>query len=167
MKTKLLLCLFMACVMTNFSIAQNSDVQIKVKWTGNSYENKLEVYNTANDLITTICDDTQCYISTQEGVTDSYGSKYDLGCVTNGNNYYIKMYNINNDDWENNSFVSVIVAGNEVINHDGSGASTSGRTIYFDVSGGDATCNSMIDTDSDGVIDNLDMMMMETELQME
>ena len=156
MKTKLLILGTLAFLCAQFNIsAQNSDVQITVKWTSKAYENKLEVYNTANDLIATICDDNQCYSATQLGVTDAYGARYDLGCVTNGNNYYIKMYDIANDGW-GGGYVSVVVAGTEVINNSGSTASTSGSTIYFNVSGGDATCNNQLDTDSDGVADYLD-----------
>ena len=69
MKAKLLFSLFFILFMCNMSFAQNSDVQITVKWASRAYENKIEVYNTANDLITTICDDNQCYMSSQAGVT--------------------------------------------------------------------------------------------------
>ncbi|MFD2724967.1 LamG-like jellyroll fold domain-containing protein [Hyunsoonleella rubra] len=156
MKAKLLFSLLFVFFLCSFSFAQNSDVRITVKWPGNAFENKIEVYNTTNDLITTICDDNQCYIATQQGVTDAYGSRYDLGCVANGSNYYIKLYDIANDGWDASSYVSVVVAGVEVINNDGSGASTTGQNIYFNVSGGDATCNGLLDTDNDGMVDYLD-----------
>ena len=155
MKTKLLFCLFMTCLTFKFALAQNSDVKVTVKWTQKAYENKVELYNTANDLLMTICDDNQCYTTSQQGVTDQYGSKYDLGCVTNGNNYYIKLYDAANDGWQSGN-VKVEVAGVTVINNSGSGANLSGQTIYFNVSGGDANCSSLLDTDSDGIIDNLD-----------
>ncbi|NNC48997.1 MAG: hypothetical protein HKO01_00495, partial [Flaviramulus sp.] len=157
MKTKLLFSLFFTLLVCNIYYAQNSDVQITVKWNENSFLNKLEVYNTANDLIATICDDNHCYVSAQVGVTDKYGSKYDLGCVANGTNYYIKLYDLDDDGWDGSgTYVSVVVAGTEVINNDGSGADTAGDTIFFNVSGGDATCNAQLDTDGDGVIDKLD-----------
>ncbi len=156
MKLKLLFSVFLALFAFNLSFAQYSDVQITVVWNGDAYENRIEVYNTSNDLIATICDDNQCYVSSQQGVTNRYGSKYDLGCVTNGNNYYIKLYDIANDGWTSSSYVSVVVAGTEVINDNGSGASTTGQNIYFNVSGGDATCNAQPDTDGDSIIDNLD-----------
>ncbi|MCF7559756.1 hypothetical protein L3X39_03835 [Sabulilitoribacter multivorans] len=156
MRTKLLLAFLIAISAFNFSYSQYSDVRITVIWPDDSFENKLEVYNTANDLIATICDDNHCYVSAQVGVTDRYGSKYDLGCVTNGNNYYIKLYDIANDGWSGSSSVSVVVAGVEVINNNGSGANTTGQTMYFNVSGGDANCNTQPDTDGDGIIDNLD-----------
>ncbi|TYA70181.1 LamG domain-containing protein [Seonamhaeicola marinus] len=154
MKTKV--CFLITFLVVNFVVSQNSDVQITVRWLDNSYENKVEIYNTANDLIATICDDNQCYVSSQQGVTDRYGSKFDLGCVTNGNNYYVKLYDIANDGWQGTSYISVVVAGVEVINNDGSGANTSGQTIFFNVSGGDATCNALLDTDEDGIVDYLD-----------
>ncbi|MGB5417397.1 MAG: hypothetical protein WBN21_01100, partial [Algibacter sp.] len=156
MKKNLLCSLFFMLLMCSFSFAQFSDVQITVKWGSNAYENKIEVYNTSNDLLTTICDDNQCYQATQSGVADYYGSKYDLGCVANGTNYYIKLYDFANNGWQGTSYVSVVVAGIEVINNNGSGANTTGQTIYFNVSGGDATCNAQLDTDGDGVIDKLD-----------
>jgi hypothetical protein len=154
MKTKLLVVLAIL-LSVNFSLAQNSGLKIKVKWTSKSYENKIEVYNTANDLLLTICDDSQCYSSTQITSHDKYAGKYDLGCVTNGNNYYIKMYDIANDGW-NGGFVSVRVDGTEVTNNNGSSANTTGQIIYFNVSGGDAACNALLDSDSDGVADYLD-----------
>ena len=145
--------LFMSISLSAY--AQNSDVTVTVKWASNSYENKIELYNTANDLLMTICDDNQCYQPTQQGVTDQYGSRYDLGCVTDGNNYYIKMYDIANDGWQS-AYVSVKVAGVEVINNNGSGATSTGQTIFFNVSGGNANCSSQLDTDNDGLADYLD-----------
>ena len=156
MKTKLLFSFTVSVFVLTFSFAQNSDVQITVSWPTKAYENKIEVYNTSNDLITTLCDNNQCYTTSQQGVTDAYGSRYNLGCVANGNNYYIKIYDIANDGWASGSKVSVKVAGVEVINNNGSTANTTGKIIYFNVAGGDATCNSLLDTDGDGVIDNLD-----------
>ncbi|TBN03253.1 LamG domain-containing protein [Hyunsoonleella flava] len=156
MKLKLLFSLFLVCFAFNFCFSQYSDVQIIVVWDNDAYENKLEVYNTSNDLIATICDDNQCYVTSQQGPTGDYGSKYDLGCVANGNNYYIKLYDIANDGWDSSSYVSVSVAGTEVINNNGSGANTTGQNIYFNVSGGDATCSAQPDTDGDSIIDNLD-----------
>ncbi|MEH6534859.1 MAG: LamG-like jellyroll fold domain-containing protein [Psychroserpens sp.] len=156
MKTKLLIGILTFLCATNISLAQNSKLQINVRWPSNSYENKVEVYNTAHDLITTVCDNSQCYSETQIDLQDRYGSKYNLGCVTNGNNYYIKMYDIANDGWSSDSHVKVYVAGVEVINDDGSGANSSGETIYFNVTGGDVGCNSELDTDSDGIADYLD-----------
>jgi len=155
MKTKLLYLVLPIFISINFAFAQNSDVTVSVKWGQKAYENKVELYNTANDLLMTLCDDNQCYVSSQQGVTESYGAKYDLGCVTNGNNYYVKLYDVANDGWLD-ATISVVVAGVEVINNDGSSASTSGDTIYFNVSGGDANCNTLLDTDSDGVVDYLD-----------
>ena len=155
MKAKLLYGILASIFLVQFSVAQNSNVTVTVKWGSNSYENKVELYNTANDLLMTLCDDNQCYTSSQQGVTDQYGAKYDLGCVTNGNNYYIKVYDYANDGWVDGA-VYVHVAGVEVINDTGGSANTTGHTIYFNVSGGDAACSSELDTDSDGLADYLD-----------
>lgn len=114
---------------------------VRVKWKEKSYENKLELYNAANDLVMSICDDTQCYSGSQLEGTDKYVVKYNLGFVTDGNNYYIKLYDAANDGWSN-SRVIVKVAGVEVINDNGSGATSAGQNIYFNVSGGGAACSA-------------------------
>lgn len=139
----------------SFSFSQNSKVVVKVKWRQDSYENKLELYNAANDLVISICDDTQCYSGTQLASNDRYGVKYNLGCVADGNNYYIKLYDSANDGWSN-SQVIVEVAGTTVINNNGYGATSSGQNLYFNVSGGAAACSAEPDMDQDGVADYLD-----------
>ncbi len=155
MKAKLLYSFLTAIIIVQLSFSQNSNVTVSVKWGSNSYENKVELYNTANDLLMTLCDDNQCYTGSQQGVTDQYGARYDLGCVTNGNNYYIKLYDLANDGWTG-SLVTVNVAGVDVVTDTGSSASTSGHTIYFNVSGGDAACSNELDTDNDRLADYLD-----------
>ena len=136
-------------------MAQNSPLKIIVRWPNESYEQKVEVYNTANDLILTLCDDTQCYTTTQIAPDDRYSVKYDLGCVPNGVNYYLKLYDAGNNGW-NGGRVKVKIDGTEVVNDTGSGANTAGQTIFFDVSGGDAKCSSIPDLDQDGIGDYLD-----------
>ncbi|MBT8267424.1 MAG: hypothetical protein KJP20_12835, partial [Bacteroidia bacterium] len=155
MKTKLLYGILITIFSFNLTLGQNSKVFLKVKWKDNSYDHKLELYNAANDLILSICDDTQCYTGTQDGGTDVYVVKYNLGCVADGNNYYIKLYDYDNNGWTN-SQVKVNVAGVEVINNNGSGATSAGQTIYFNVSGGNAECSSEPDMDQDGIADYLD-----------
>lgn len=135
--------------------AQTSKVIVKVKWKSESYNHKLELYNAANDLVISICDDTQCYSGTQTGGTDKYVVKYNLGCVDDGNNYYVKLYDYDNDGWSSSS-VNVKVAGVTVINNDGTGATTAGQNLYFNVSGGAAECNAEPDMDQDGIADYLD-----------
>ncbi|MGB5419598.1 LamG domain-containing protein, partial [Algibacter sp.] len=155
MKTKFLFSLLTICVISNTLIAQNSPLKLIVKWKSQSYEHKVELYNTANDLLLSLCDDTQCYQTTQSGSTDQYSVKYDLGCVPNGNNYYIKLYDAANNGW-NNGRVRVKIDGTEVVNDTGGGANTTGQIIYFNVSGGDAKCSSLPDLDQDGIPDYLD-----------
>ncbi|SHJ19873.1 hypothetical protein SAMN05216261_3117, partial [Algibacter luteus] len=155
MKQKIHISLLIGFLVSINVIAQNSPLKLIVKWKKESYEHKVELYNTANDLLLTLCDDTQCYQTTQSGSTDKYSVKYDLGCVPNGTNYYIKIYDAANDGWDNGR-VRVKVDGTEVVNDTGTGANTTGQTIYFDVTGGDASCNSLPDLDQDGVPDYLD-----------
>ncbi|MCA0152209.1 LamG domain-containing protein, partial [Winogradskyella vincentii] len=155
MKTKIVFYSLLTMLMTFSLSAQRSPVDIVVKWSSTSFNGKVEIYNPANDLIATICDDNQCYTGTLDGVTDQYGSRYDLGCVTNGNNYYIKLYDFRGSGWAS-GYVSVNVAGTQVIYDTGSLANTSGHQINFNVSGGDASCTSQLDTDQDGLADYLD-----------
>ena len=155
MKIKLPFCTLIALVFSISFYAQNSKVVVKVKWKEKSYENKLELYNSANDLVMSICDDTQCYSGIQEGGTDKYVVKYNLGCVDDGNNYYVKLYDYANDGWSNSRLI-VNVAGVTVIDNDGIGATSSGQKIYFNVSGGGAACSAEPDLDQDGIADYLD-----------
>jgi hypothetical protein len=155
MKTKLLFLLLITITAFTSIGAQNSPLVLSVKWKRDAFAHKVELYNTANDLLLTLCDDTQCYQTTQSGSTNKYSVKYDLGCVPNGSNYYVKIYDIANDGW-NNGRVKVKVNGAVVVDDRGTGANTSGQTIYFNVSGGDSTCNNAPDFDGDGIADNLD-----------
>ncbi|XCF06244.1 LamG-like jellyroll fold domain-containing protein [Tamlana crocina] len=155
MKTKLFFHLLVVCLVFNLGSAQHSPIKVRVKWPKQSYEHKVEIYNTANDLLLTLCDDSQCYTSSQVTSTDRYSVKYDLGCVPNGTNYYVKLYDVANNGWDGGS-VKVEVDGVQVVNDNGAGATTSGQIIYFDVSGGDSTCNNIPDLDQDGVGDYLD-----------
>ncbi len=156
MKTKLLFCLLTVFYISNMVNAQNSPLKLIVKWKKESYEHKVELYNTANDLLLTLCDDTQCYTTTQSGSTDKYSVKYNLGCVPNGNNYYLKLYDAGNDGWDNGR-VKVKIDGTVIVDDTGTGANnTTGQIIYFNVSGGDAKCSSVPDLDQDGIEDTLD-----------
>ena len=156
MRPKLLFCLLTVFSIFNSLIAQNSPLKLIVKWKKESYEHKVELYNTANDLLLTLCDPTQCYQTTQAGSTDQYSVKYNLGCVPNGNNYYLKLYDAGNDGWDNGR-VRVKIDGTEVVNDTGTSANnTTGQIIYFNVSGGDAKCASAPDLDQDGIEDSLD-----------
>ena len=66
-----------------FSFAQTSIVEVSVNWPSWSSENRVEIYDPSNTLIATIdngyngcCD-------------DSYSTTVSLGCIPDGNNYYI------------------------------------------------------------------------------
>ena len=128
------------------SFGQYSKVVVRVKWKDNSFDNKLEVYNPNGDLLLTLCDDAQCYTGIKLDSNEQYGARYDLGCVIDGNNYYIKLYDFANNGWESSS-VKVKVAGVEVINDLGTGATSAGQNIYFNVSGGGAACSAEPDMD--------------------
>ena len=108
MKTKLLCSLLLVILSIGSLSAQRSDVKITVKWPSKSFENKIEIYNTANDLLKQFAIIT-LLSTTQVDAHDEYGAKYDLGCVTNGNNYYIKIYDSANNGWASGSYVSLLL----------------------------------------------------------
>ncbi len=161
--TKLLI-FFIGILSFNFCWADHP-VKITVDWEQNSYEYKVEVYDQANNLILTICNSnipdpdnpvSQCYNA--DGTEEIFTATYDLGCLQNGN-YYIRLFSIDDDSWSSKNTVKVNVDGTDVINDDGSNASSTGFDINFSLTGVSAACNPIIepDTDGDGVIDRIDL----------
>ncbi|MEN3323424.1 LamG-like jellyroll fold domain-containing protein [Mariniflexile soesokkakense] len=157
MKTKLLV-VFTILLAFNFSLAQKSNVKIKVEWTIKSFNYKVDIYDPSNKLIATICDDTQCYEKNKQTNIDDYSVTLDLGCLPNGNDYYVVLYDIKDSGWNKGS-ISIEVAGKEVLADDGSDASKKGKTKSFKVSGNDTSCNTPPDkdTDGDGIFDSVDL----------
>ena len=133
--------------------SQTNRVTVTVDWANDSYENKVEVYDPANNLLLTLCNSQECYIST--GTNRSYSVSYDMGCLSTNNNYYIRIYDIADDGWVSGSSVTVNVAGTDVLTNNGSSANSTGQTLSFSVNS--ATYCSYDDTDSDGVIDLIDL----------
>ncbi len=86
------LALFVSCV--NLTSSQTSPVKITVDWEDLSYENKVEVFDPANNLVLTICNNNepnQCYETT--GTELIYTGTYDLGCLQLGD-YNIRIFNL-------------------------------------------------------------------------
>lgn len=153
--TAKLLTVFVIFFSSNIVTAQYSHLTVTVNWPANSNENKIEVYDTANNMLLSMCDQAQCYTSTQSS-TEKFAATYDFGCASNGTNYYVKLYNINDNGWKDSAYVVVKVDGVEVLNNDGSTANISGQSFYFDVTSDGAYCNSLPDKDNDNVKDYLD-----------
>ncbi|MDO7171063.1 LamG-like jellyroll fold domain-containing protein [Mariniflexile sp. AS56] len=159
MKTKLLI-VFAVLLTCNFSLAQNSNVEVIVNWTEKSYNYKVEVYNDSDVLLATICDVTQCYIDvgkTKPSV-ENYSTTLDLGCLPNDSKYYVLLYDIKKKGWDNGSII-IKVDGVEVLNEDGDKATEKGKNIKFKVEGTGTACNLPpdVDSDGDGIFDRVDL----------
>ena len=138
------------------SFSQTNSVKVSVYWPSDSYENKVEVYDPANNLLATICNDLDCYNS--GGSVELYAGTYDFGCLAIDPvalpSYYIKIYNVNDDSWSSGSTVTVNVAGVDVLSDNGASASSSGHKLEFSVNS--STYCNFPDTDGDFVIDIVD-----------
>ncbi len=157
MKTSVYAICVLGFLSTSFSLGQTNRVLVSIDWPTKSYENKVEVYDPANNLLATICNDTECYSTS--GTFETYAGTYDFGCLTIDPialpNYYIKIYNANNNAWSSGSSVTVNVAGVDVLTDNGASASTSGHQIDFNVNS--TTYCNFPDTDGDLVIDFVDL----------
>lgn len=133
--TPLVLLLFMSL----FSFAQTSIVEVSVNWPNWSSENRVEIYDPSNTLIASINNgyDGCC--------DDSYSTTVSLGCIPDGNNYYIIMYDTVDDGWDGAANVTITSAGTTVLTNNGANASPSGEILYFNVSGGcSGSCSSIV-----------------------
>ena len=121
------------------STAQTSYVDVSVTWPSWSSENRVEVYDPSNNLISTIDNGfSGC-------CNDSYSTTTSLGCIPDGNNYYIIMYDTYGDGWNGAANVTINSAGSTVLTNSGASATAAGVTLYFNVSGGcSGTCTSTV-----------------------
>lgn len=122
--------------------SQTTHTSISVNWPSWSSENRVEVYNPSGTLITTIDNGySGC-------CNDSYSTTVDLGCIADGNNYYIIMYDTYGDGWNGSANVTITTAGTVELSNTGAGTDSSGTTVYFDVNGGciSTYCTSTGDT---------------------
>lgn len=135
----LLLCFFTSYTLSSFS--QTSYVDISVNWPNWSSENRVEIYNPSGTLLSTIDN------GFAGGVDDSYSTSVSLGCIPDGNNYYIIMYDTYGDGWNGSANISITSAGTSVLTNSGASASPSGVTLYFNVSGGcSGSCGATVST---------------------
>ncbi|WP_353779566.1 choice-of-anchor D domain-containing protein [Winogradskyella sp. 3972H.M.0a.05] len=112
-----------------------SQVTVEVYWPSWSSENRVEVYDPSNTLLSTIDN------GYDGSANNSYATTVDLGCLQDLNNYYITMYDTYGDGWNGTGpYVIVRVNGVIVINNDGSSTTSAGVgvNVNFNVSGGAA-----------------------------
>ncbi len=120
--------------------SQTSSVDVSVTWPNWSSENRVEIYNPGGTLLSTIDNgyDGCC--------DDSYSTVTSLGCIPDGNNYYILMYDTYGDGWNGGtSNITITSGGVTVLANSGASAIQTGTTLFFNVSGGCTTsCSSTI-----------------------
>ncbi len=84
---------------------------------------------------------------------------YDLGCLSIDPvalpNYYVKLFDIDDNGWNGSASVTINVAGVDVFSNDGSTANSTGITFPFNVNS--ATYCNYPDSDGDFVIDLVDL----------
>jgi len=137
-KSKLLFIAF--TLMTIYSNAQTSFVEVSVNWPEWSSENRAEIYEPGGTLLATI---DNGYTG---GVNNTYTTSLDLGCVPDGNNYYIIMYDTFDDGWNGAANITVTSSGTVVLTNSGASASTAGSQLNFNVSGGcSGSCGATVD----------------------
>ncbi len=125
--------------LSHFLIAQ-SNVDISINWPNYSSENQVDVYTPGGILIYTITDP----IGTGDS---SYSASENIGCLADGINYYIIMTDSANDGWDGAASVDIISGGFNVLSNTGLTATSTGTTVFFNVSGGGCvTCSSTINT---------------------
>ena len=154
-----LLLLLIILVSNSVIYAQTNRVKINVTWPDTAHENKVEVYDPANNLILTICNTNgpeDCYSTT--GSTE-FVATYDLGCLAKDpdvGNYHLKLFDINDNGWSSGSSLVVEVEGTPDQDIDISSANSSGGTDQIFHVNSETFC-SFIDTDQDGIIDFVDV----------
>ncbi|WP_082132691.1 LamG-like jellyroll fold domain-containing protein [Bizionia psychrotolerans] len=137
------LLLFSVLLFSGYAFSQTTFTEVSVNWPRYSAENRVEIYNPSGTLLQTIDNG-------YTGSTDnSYSTSVVLGCIPDGNNYYIIMYDTANDGWDGaSSNITISTAGTTALTDSGSSAANgSGTTIYFDVNGGCfGSCSSTVST---------------------
>jgi hypothetical protein len=123
-------------------LAQTSSVDVSLVWPNFSSENRVEVYNPGGSLIATI---DNGYTG---GTNNFYFNTVALGCLPDGNNYYIIIYDTANDGWDGADNITITSASSIVLNQNGNTATSAGTgPIYFNVSGGcTASCGATVST---------------------
>lgn len=136
-KKTLFIILFFSLAWTQ---AQTSAVQITVDWPSWSSENRVEIYNPSGTLLATIDN------GYDGSSNNSYTTTLDLSCINDGTNYYAILYDTYGDGWnDGTSNITITSSGSTVLTNSGNSATSSGATLYFNVSGGcSGTCTSTV-----------------------
>lgn len=124
-----------------FVNAQTSFVEVNINWPEWSSENRIEIYSPSGSLLSTIDN------GFNGAANDSFTTITNLGCIPDGNNYYIIIYDTYNDGWNGAANVTITSSGLTVLTNSGASASSSGVTLFFNVSGGcSGSCASTVST---------------------
>ncbi|WP_417858560.1 LamG-like jellyroll fold domain-containing protein, partial [Xanthomarina gelatinilytica] len=136
------LLLFSVLLFSSYIFSQTTYTEISVNWPEWSSENRVDVYNPSGTLLTRIDNGYNGCCN------NNYSTTVSLGCIPDGTNYYIIMYDSYGDGWNGGgSNVTVTTAGTTELTNNGAGTNTSGTTVYFDVNEGCfGSCSSMINT---------------------
>ncbi len=67
MKTSVYAFFALAFLSSTISFSQTNRVLVSVNWPDKSYENKVEVYDPANNLLVSICNVDECYVADGDG----------------------------------------------------------------------------------------------------
>ncbi|MBF4982898.1 choice-of-anchor D domain-containing protein, partial [Nonlabens mediterrranea] len=119
------------------SVAQTSEVIVSVNWPQWSGENYLRVYDPSGTTLLDLCNPASCYT----GANNSYSTSVNMGCLSDANNYSIRMYDRYGDQWNGTGANVTITSGGNVVlstNHGGGGSSTASFNVY----GGGSACVS-------------------------
>ncbi|WP_124981366.1 LamG-like jellyroll fold domain-containing protein [Nonlabens xiamenensis] len=111
--------------------AQSSQVNMEIDWPAYSGENYIIMYDPSGTEIGRYCNPAECYT----GSSVSYYTNINLGCLPNGNNYRVRLYDRANDGWDGGGDMTITAGGATVLNARING-SQSGTDFFFNVNGG-------------------------------
>ncbi|WP_397362439.1 LamG-like jellyroll fold domain-containing protein [Olleya sp. R77988] len=120
-----------------------SNVSVSVVWPLYANENSVYIYAPDGTLINSIT-----------GSGSSYSTTLELGCLEDLNNYYFIMYDSYNDGWNGSDNITITASGTNVVNQNGNSATSSGTTVYFNVSGGLCAGEMNITSNSTDILDD-------------
>lgn len=127
--------------MTIYSNSQTSFVEVSVNWPEWSSENRAEIYDPSGTLLATL---DNGYAG---GANSAYSTTLNLGCIPDGTNYYVIMYDTFDDGWNGASNITVTSSGTIVLTNSGASATTTGTRLNFNVSGGcTGSCSATVDS---------------------
>ncbi|MEL6141338.1 MAG: SdrD B-like domain-containing protein, partial [Bacteroidota bacterium] len=123
------------------SMMPQSEVFIQVNWPSFSGENQVELYNSANQLLFTLCNPAACFDGSNGG---SYSVTVSAGCQNDGGGYFLILRDAFGDAWNGGGAgAQVLDVSNNIlfgpVTHTGGASTTTGT---FTVSGGGSNCGS-------------------------